>query len=224
MSKIELRSWDEVVDFIDKNMSIKPSYFERTVQGNYPKDAFSKGQLASKAWLLSKLDYTIVNRLSFDSVIAILGCWVGSIVEPLVEITMASRVYGIDIDPAAIDLAEKFNQHLVQEGWRFKGVVADVSSLTTFDMEFETGGELIKVKPAVVINTSCEHMDNHWFETADPDQLIIMQTNDSDQYDGHINTCKTLSEVKKKYPMREVIYAGELKTPAYTRFMQIGYK
>lgn len=224
MSNIQLTTWHDVEDFIDNNMSIKPSYFERAVQGNYPQDAFSKGQLASKAWMLSNLTPNIIVHLPIDCTIAILGCWIGSFVEPLLETTLASRIYGLDIDPGAVELAEKFNQKHVQNSWHFKGVVADVSKLTTCNMEFETGGELINVKPNVVINTSCEHMDTHWFETADSSQLVILQTNDSEGYDGHINTCKTLEEVKLKYPMTKIIYAGQLSLPAYTRFMLIGYK
>ena len=221
---IHLLTWADVEDYIDSNWSIKPSYFERALQGNYPKDAFSKGQLASKAWLLSKIDNSIVSHLPFESVIAILGCWIGSFVEPLLESTLVSRIYGIDLDPSAIELAEKFNQKHVQNNWKFKGVVADVSSMETRNMEFETGGELISVKPSVIINTSCEHMDTHWFDTADSDQLIILQTNNSEGYEGHINTCKTIEEVKQKYPMTQIKYAGQLELPAYTRFMLIGYK
>jgi len=67
-------------------------------------------------------------------------------------------------------------------------------------------------------------MDTEWFNTADSDQLIIMQTNDSPDFDGHINTCESIEDMQTKYPMSEVIYAGALTTPAYTRFMQIGYR
>ena len=96
--------------------------------------------------------------------------------------------------------------------------------LTTSALEFETGGELINIKPDWVINTSCEHMDNNWFESADSNQLIIMQSNDSPDFDGHINTCNDIEHFKAKYPMSRIHFVGELKTPAYTRYMQIGYR
>lgn len=223
MNNIHLATWYDVENFIDNTMSIKPSYFERAIQGTYPLDAFSKGQLASKGWLLHELQ-KIMPLPNTSTTVAILGCWIGSLVEPLIEVTTASRIYGLDLDPGAIELAEKFNQKHVQDSWRFKGVVADVSTLTTAEMEFETGGELINVRPDVVVNTSCEHMDTHWFETADSEQLIILQTNDSEGYDGHINTCANLDEVKQKYTMSKIKYAGQLSLPAYTRFMLIGYK
>ena len=99
-----------------------------------------------------------------------------------------------------------------------------MSMMCTCNMEFQTGGELIDVSPDWLINTSCEHMDTHWFDTANNDQLIIMQTNNSPDFAGHINTCNNMQEVEQKYPMRKVLYSGELATPVYTRFMQIGYK
>ena len=73
-------------------------------------------------------------------------------------------------------------------------------------------------------STSCEHMSTLWFDAVDSDQLVIMQTNNSEEFDGHINPCYTVKEMQEKYPLTNVLYIGELVTPAYTRYMQIGYK
>lgn len=218
-------TWAKVEEYIDSESSfvfMPPSYFERAIYGGYPKDAFSKGQLASKSWLLEKLFKCVTYDKEYT--VAVLGCWVGSIIQPLFNVANIKRVYGLDINPAAIELAERFNQRYVQDSWKFKGVVADASTQCTSNMLFETSGELIQVTPSLVINTSCEHMDTHWFDTADSEQLIAMQTNDSEGYAGHINTCKSIEEMFEKYPMRKRMYAGIMRTPAYTRFMQIGYK
>ena len=52
----------------------------------------------------------------------------------------------------------------------------------------KTGGELITVKtPDWIINTSCEHMSTLWYDSVDSGQLIIMQTNNLEEFDGHIN-------------------------------------
>ena len=51
-----------------------------------------------------------------------------------------------------------------------------------------------------------------------------MQTNNSEEFDGHINPCYTVKEMQDKYPLSNTLYVGEMITPAYTRFMQIGYK
>ena len=222
---IDLNSWNEVEEYIDNSyLHIPPSYFERAVMDRrYPRDAFSKGQLASKSWLLQELSN--IKDLPQDMTIAILGCWIGAIVEPLLISTIPiERIYGLDIDAQSIELAEKFNQKHVANSWKFKGVVADASILDCNHMEFETGGELIKVSPECIINTSCEHMGTEWFESAGSDQLIVMQTNNSPDFEGHINPVASLKEMQTVYPLRKSMYSGQLKTPSYTRFMQIGYK
>ena len=225
MKQINLNSWNEVEDYIDNSfLRIPPSYFERAVMDRrYPRDAFSKGQLASKSWLLEELSN--IKDLPQDMTIAILGCWIGAIVEPLLISSMPiGRIYGLDIDAQSIELAEKFNQKHVANDWKFKGVVADASILDCNHMEFETGGELIKVSPECIINTSCEHMGTEWFESAGSDQLIVMQTNNSEDFEGHINICESIDDMKAKYPLSKTHFVGQLVTPAYTRFMQIGYK
>lgn len=217
-----LNNWHQVDQYLEQSsVKVSLAYLERVAQGNYPRDAFSKGQLASKVWLLERLaQYGVI---ASDQVITILGCWVGSLVDFLITQYDPDRVYGIDIDPVAVDMAEKFNQHHVQNHWKFKGVVADVSMLNTSAMIIQTGGELIEAQPNIVINTSCEHMGTEWFQSASAHQLIVMQTNDNPEFEGHINVCASLSEMQTRYPLSTTLYAGELVTPVYTRFMQVGY-
>jgi hypothetical protein len=217
-----LNSWEQVAKFADERLQVPPSYLDRVNKRKYPIDAFSLGQLASKAWLLDTTFCMV--PLKTDATVALLGCWIGSIVPFLHRGLSIKRIYGFDIDPQSIALADEFNREHVENNWKFKGVVADMSTVPTHDMQFEVDGQLIEFKPDAVINTSCEHMDTEWFDTADSDQLIIMQTNDSPDFDGHINTCESIEDMQTKYPMSEVIYAGSLTTPAYTRFMQIGYR
>lgn len=238
MERIELNSWQAVSDYIDGGVwHPKPSYFEHVVQHHnyYPAHAFSKGQLASKSWLLKNL-YTVIlqqvkirfpmaNKPIVSNVtVSILGSWIGTLVEPLLTTYNIDRIYGIDCDAEAIEKSERLNQRWVQQDWRYKGVVADVNNLDCSDMQFETGGELISVKPKWIINTSCEHMTVDWFNTVDSDQLIIMQTNNSEEFEGHINVCDDVAHMQAKYPLSETLYVGELITPAYTRLMQMGYK
>lgn len=75
-----------------------------------------------------------------------------------------------------------------------------------------------------VINTSCEHMDNTWFENLPSGTFVVLQTNDYFSNPQHSNCCKDLEEVKSKYPMQSISYEGELDTHLYNRFMLIGIK
>ena len=55
---IELKDWNAVLEYIDSNdYQIPMSTVEYLMQHSslYPKTAYSKGQLASKSWLLQKL-------------------------------------------------------------------------------------------------------------------------------------------------------------------------
>jgi hypothetical protein len=76
----------------------------------------------------------------------------------------------------------------------------------------------------LVINTSCEHMDNTWFENIPAGTLVVLQTNDYFSNPQHSNCCEDLEAAKKKYPMDNIVYAGELDTHLYNRFMLIGIK
>ena len=226
---IELKTWPDVLNYIDSNdYSIPMSTVEWCMQhaSILPKDAFSKGQLASKSWLLQSLNEVLAKEPINLHTVGIVGVWIGTLVEPLLQNTMQpiERIYGFDMDPSAIELSEKLNDRYVANEWQYKGVVADCTKLNFSDLQFETSGELINTKLNVIINTSCEHMNNDWFDSIDNNTLIVMQTNNSPDFDGHINVCNSLADMQSKYPLTKTHYIGKLNTPAYTRYMQIGYK
>ena len=223
METIKLATWQAVSDYIDAGaFEIRMSQFEHLQQhaNYYPRHAYSKGQLASKSWLLGEL-----KRIDFaeDITVAILGSWIGALVDPLHQMMPIHRVYGIDADPECVTISEKLNQEYL-EGWRYKGVCADVTQLDCSNMQFETGGELIDVTPHIVINTSSEHMNTEWFDTVSKEQLVVMQTNNSTEFDGHVNVCGSTEHMQELYPLTYTAYVGEMQTPAYTRYMQIGFK
>ena len=76
----------------------------------------------------------------------------------------------------------------------------------------------------LVINTSCEHMDNTWFDNLPEGQAVALQTNDYFDNDQHVNCCKGLEEVKNKYKFSTILYEGSLDTVLYERYMLIGIK
>jgi len=222
METITLDTWEKMAEYADRHFCVPGSYLDRVASGKYPRDAFSLGQLVSKGWLID----TLAAHQGHHGVptIAMLGCWVGAGVEPLLRKFNIKRIYGFDSSPEAISLAEEFNAVHVVNDWKFKGVVADVDMLDLDSPAFETGGELITERANWIINTSCEHMSTEWFESVGANQLVIMQTNNSVNFDGHINVCESLNEVYSKYPLSRVVYSGKMVTPLYTRFMQIGFK
>ena len=225
---IKLADWNAVLEYIDSNRyQIPMSTLEYLMQHSslYPKTAYSKGQLASKSWLLQKLAEVLAKEPININIVGIVGSWIGTLVEPLLldYPHRIERVYGFDMDPSAIQLSEKLNNKYLSNNWQYKGVVADVSNLDFSNLQFETGGELITTDVNVIINTSCEHMNMGWFDSIDSDTLIVMQTNNSPDFEGHINICNDIEEMGIRYKMH-TLYKGALQTPVYTRYMQIGYK
>ena len=137
---------------------------------------------------------------------------------------LENKVLLIDADPQAIHLADDFNSDYVKDNWRFKGVVSEINIMDWDKPEFVVDGELITdFMPDIIVNTSAEHMSDDWFMTTSPNQLVIMQTNNNSRLDGHINCVDSIETMQAQYPMRDTIYTGAMVSPAYTRFMQIGY-
>jgi len=76
----------------------------------------------------------------------------------------------------------------------------------------------------IVINTSCEHMDDKWFRDLPDKSIVCLQTNDYFSNPQHMNCVNSVNEAQQLYPMKKVIYSGSLSTELYTRFMLIGIK
>ena len=75
-----------------------------------------------------------------------------------------------------------------------------------------------------VINTSCEHISqiqyNLWLGGLPKNSLIVLQSNNYD-IPEHVRLANSLDEFKEQSQLN-VLWAGELKLPLYTRFMIIG--
>lgn len=76
----------------------------------------------------------------------------------------------------------------------------------------------------IVINTSCEHMDNRWFENLPAGTLVCLQTNDYFDNPQHVNCVEDLTRAAMRYPMKRLLYQGILDTDLYNRYMLIGIK
>lgn len=228
MHQLDFNTWQDVSAWCQINQDKVPRYTpeqicDMTAQ-RIPRDAFSIGQVASKTWLCSALSFALPFNQFVSNDVAYVGSWVGTLVPFLTKFFCPSRVFGFDADPDCAQWSELYNQEYVRDNWTYKAVITDAEYMDFSEPEFEVSGELITdFRPLVVVNTSSEHMSNNWFNSLDESQLVIMQTNSNPSYDGHINTCESITEMADQYPMQKVLYTGEMRTPDYTRYMQIGY-
>lgn len=116
------------------------------------------------------------------------------------------------------------NEAEIMQGYTTKEKIredlfADKEKLFETEFGFKTTEKI-----NMVINTSCEHMDNSWFENLPDGTFVVLHQNDYFDNPQHSNCCKDLEEVKSKYPMQNIFYEGELDTHLYNRFMLIGIK
>lgn len=192
-------------------------------------DAFSKGQLDSKNWLLTELSKLNIN---LGNVWVLCG-WIGTLAYLMAhgnyKLTY-NHIRSFDIDDRCTPLAEKLNKMLLINNWQFKASTLDVNTINYTDFKFPTfksNGTIqyIQESADTVINTSCDHMNvNTWWERIPDNKLIVLQNNNFVEKDEHVNSVSSLEEFERKYPMRTVLYKGKLDCNLYTRYMLIGKK
>jgi hypothetical protein len=169
-------------------------------------DAFWSGQLKSKEWLISNLRNHVKKFVTVD----IHGGWVGTLASLLFQSDIPIiNIRSVDIDPTCEPIATMMNKQEEIVG-KFRAITADMCA--------------IRSDADVIINTSCEHITQDqydlWLSGAPYNSLLVLQSNNY-KIDEHIRIANSLEEFKQQCGI-EVIWAGELELPMYTRYMVIG--
>lgn len=172
-------------------------------------DAFWRGQMRSKQWLIEELRKQKHHVKSWPT-IDIYGGWVGTLASMLFQSEMyISHINSIDIDPSCKPTAELMNQLEYQSG-RFHAYTSD---MCVFPSDAD-----------IIINTSCEHIiqDQYelWLSKLPNDSLLVLQSNNYN-ISEHVRIAKDLEDFKTQCDI-DVIWAGELELDLYKRFMVIG--
>lgn len=171
-------------------------------------DAFWRGQVLSKEWLIEKLEEILSEHSSMD--VEIHGGWVGLLASLLFQSNIKiKKITNIDIDPICENIASTMNQIELEQG-RFKAITADMCQTpSTAD---------------IVINTSCEHITQQqyedWLLGIPKASLLVLQSNNY-KIPEHIRTAENLKEFEKQCNIK-VVWSGQLETHLYTRYMVIG--
>jgi hypothetical protein len=192
-------------------------------------NALNKKQTACKLWLVDALHDAIGGEIG---AVHVLGGWYGVLAAMLLNDRRfeIGTVVNFDLDPACEAVANSLNATRVAED-RFLSLTANI-----YDLDY--GGARVAVGagngaasrelpvPDVLINTSCEHLDDFagWFGRLPEGMLLVLQTNDYYGVEGHVNCVETLAEFKAQTPLSKTLFEGELKLERYTRFMLIGRK
>ncbi len=195
-------------------------------------DAFSRGQVQSKIWLATELANIQHN---FDTVFLLAG-WYGQLLSYFdaagIEYNKA-RI--IDIDPLACEISDKvFNLDKI-EGYKAKSVEIDLDKVEWIKdgakypvTNYNNHKVYYEVNmPSLILNTSAEHMTDDWFfkikfKEYESNPIVVIQSNNLADVLEHINCVHSIDHMKKKFPMSEVLYEGEIQLTGYKRFMLIG--
>jgi hypothetical protein len=162
--------------------------------------SFTEDLVISKLWLIKEVEKI---HKKFNT-IYVLGSWYGNLSLFLLHKHIQfKKIINVDIDKKSLVTGQKLAKRLG---------VADKIDLMIKDantLDYQQA-----VSPSLVINTSCNDMDNAgWFDNIPKGTLVALQTRDD-----------TLDE----YDFSKVLYQGErdLTDPEtkYTRHMVIGIK
>jgi hypothetical protein len=173
-------------------------------------DAFWRGQIASKEWLIDQLSCYIPEKPTIE----IHGGWVGVLASMLFQLSKLNieRIVSVDVDPLCKHVAEEMNRIEYNQGL-FRAETGDMCN------RYPTTN--------TVINTSCEHITQKqydvWLGNMLTDQLLVLQSNNYD-IPEHIRIASDIDEFKVQSKLSKICFAGELELPKYKRFMLIGYK
>jgi len=195
---------------------------------NIDLDCFSRGQIASKKWLIEELKKIDKNL----GTVFLCAGWYATLVPMLEEADIKfDKIRSFDIDKEVWKIAEVFNKDLVLDDWKFKATTQDIHDINYNTNRYNTvksNGETEQLKdsPDTIINTSCEHIENFvsWYAKLPTGKLVILQSNNYFDIPEHVNCVHDISQFEQMTPMQEVYFTGELKLEKYTRYMRIGRK
>lgn len=199
-------------------------------------DAMSRSQVRSKIWLIDELDkirLTLKNTSYYN--VAIFAGWFGQIFNIYDKKLTFRKMRIIELDKAACETSDYVFNLSNLENYKVKSVNADINHLTLHKNGYEWPVENFKentkynekYSPDLIINTSAEHMTDEWFhqirfKEMESNPIVAIQSNNMFDGEGHVNCVHSIDHMKKKFPMREILFEGELQLKGYKRVMLIG--
>ena len=199
-------------------------------------DAMSRSQMKSKIWLideLAKIKDTLPSGCFYN--VLILAGWFGQLRSIYDKKLTYRKMRFLDIDRSACQTSDYIFNLADLENYKVKAVCADITQLNLHKNGYEWSVENFKegtsynekFLPDLIINTSAEHMTEEWFhqirfKELESNPIIALQSNNMFDGEGHINCVHSIDHMKKKFPMKEILFEGELQLKGYKRVMLIG--
>ncbi len=210
--------------------------YKKKVDNDDIYDAFSRSQVKSKIWLVDELEN--VRQKLPDPVykhVVIFAGWYGQLKSIYDKKLTYRKMRNIEMDRNACEASDYIFNLSELENYKVKAINANINELTLhkngyeWDVEnFREGTKYSeKFLPDLIINTSAEHMTEEWynqirFKNMESDPIVAIQSNNLFDIPEHINCVHSVDHMKKKFPMKEILFEGELQLKGYKRVMLIG--
>lgn len=205
--------------------------YKKKVNSDNIYDAFSRSQVKSKTWLIDELAKINTN---YDNVLIMAG-WFGQLKTVYEKRLTYAKMRIAELDRNACETSDYIFNLSNLENYKVKSVNVNINELTLHKNGYEWTVENLKDNtgysekflPDLIINTSAEHMNEDWFhqirfKQMESDPIVAVQSNNLFDIPEHINCVHSVDHMKKKFPMREILYEGELQLKGYKRVMLIG--
>jgi len=194
-------------------------------------DALSRSQIKSKIWLIEEL---LKIDSNYNNVMVMAG-WFGQIKVLYDKRLTYAKMRIVELDKTACETSDYIFNLSNLENYKVKAINADINNLILHKNGYEWNVENFKegskytekFLPDLIINTSAEHMTEEWFhqirfKEMEYNPIVAIQSNNMFDVEGHVNCVHSVDHMKKKFPMKEVLYEGELQLKGYKRVMIIG--
>lgn len=167
------------------------------------RDSLSQGQLYSKIRALQAVSDSVSDSMRGYFI----GHWHGFLPRILWKHGLLSQAQGIEQDPFWVDFSQRLNSD-----WSWSSETGDINT-TDHDLG----------RYNLVVNTSCEHMNDNWLGKPKTGTWVCAQTTDY-QHDTHINTCQNLQEFQNKFADYHVFRTYSDQYNVYSRFTVVAIK
>jgi len=221
---------DQQTDTKDKFLRSVVDY-NKKVNNTAIYDLMSRSQMRSKIWLIDQLSQL---GLQYQNV-AVLAGWFGQIKTIYDKKLTYRKMRIVELDSTACENSDYIFNLAELQDHKVKAVCANINQLTLHKNGYEWLVENFKEStsytekflPDLIINTSAEHMTEEWFhqlrfKQLDSDPVVAIQSNNLFDIPEHVNCVHSVDHMQKKFPMRQVLFAGELQLKGYKRVMLIG--
>lgn len=194
-------------------------------------ESLSRSQIISKKWLIKEVSKLFDKELTH---VHILCGWYGLLGTLFFLSNKFNNliIRSYDKDEKCLEIAKRFNHAWLIDNGRFAAFTKDIQEID-YGMSAETGmllfnkkGEGYREPIDLLVNTSCEHLDNFecWYDKIPKGTRLALQSNNGFDIEGHVNCVRDLEAFKQQAPMSQLLYAGEMSFQRFTRFMLIGYR